>query len=178
MERKIGEIFTLPDGRRVRDVYSISAQPPVKCCSGLYNRPAKARTPEPEKTKENFMMTMSEELKSLMTLFPMSFINSRVELILVPKENIYFLLEDVKTPKDLKRKVIEWVSRPSCKGTNKKTMQACLSAMNTFLGTNFTQEEMMEIYTRCGNGCNKARTERFIDSGYDLTVLARQDAAQ
>ena len=124
------------------------------------------------------MITMSKELQKLMELFPMSFINRRMELILVPKENIYFLLDDVKTPKDLNRKVISWVSRPSCKDTSKKIQQVCLSAVNAFLGTSFTQEEMMIIYTKCGNDCNRERTERFIDSGYDLSVLTRQDAAK
>jgi phenylalanyl-tRNA synthetase beta subunit len=124
------------------------------------------------------MITMSEELKRLMSIFPESFVNRRMELILVPKENIYFLVEDVKTLKDLKRKVIEWVSRPASKDTSKKTQLMCLFAINEFLGTSFDKDEMMEIYTRCGNGCNKERTERFIDSGYNLSVLARQDAAQ
>lgn len=36
---------------------------------------------------------------------------------------------------------------------------------------NFTEDEMMEIYTYIGNACNHQRTIKFVESGYDLKVL-------
>ena len=35
----------------------------------------------------------------------------------------------------------------------------------------FTEDEMMEIYTYIGNACNHQRTIKFVESGYDLKVL-------
>lgn len=103
--------------------------------------------------------------------FPLFYINHNLEAIIHPRRNSYFRLEDVQTETDLKAKILEWLSREACKGGTKKTQAYHLDGINTFLGTTFSHEDMMEIYTYLGNRCNHAKTLLFIRSGYDLAVL-------
>ncbi|MBU8733714.1 hypothetical protein KM915_27270 [Cytobacillus oceanisediminis] len=121
---------------------------------------------------------MEKELKRLLMITnkisPKSFINQSNELIVVPKNNIYFRLEDVKTELDLKCKVIAWLSRPSCKGISNYWQKRVREIFNEFLGTNFTKDEMMEIYTYLGNDCNRTLCVKFIESDYDISLLQRK----
>lgn len=85
-----------------------------------------------------------KEVQRLMGLFEGSFINSNNELILVPKTNLYFRLDDVKTDKDLKRKVIAWCSRDACKAQycrvewrNEQYRKYVREQINKFLGVNY-----------------------------------------
>jgi hypothetical protein len=102
---------------------------------------------------------------------PNCFINSNFELIVEPKNNIYFRLEDVETELELKCKVLAWLSRPSCKGVSMYWQKRIKSIVNEFLGTDFTYEEMNEIYTYLGNDCNRNKSIKFIESNYDLSLL-------
>ncbi|MCM3294244.1 hypothetical protein M3661_29595 [Paenibacillus sp. MER 180] len=103
---------------------------------------------------------------------PKAFINSRDELIVEPKNNVYFKLTDIKTEMDLKAKVIAWLSRPSCKGVSPYFQKRIRGILNDFLGTNFSVDQMMVIYTYLGNGCNGSLCVQFIESGYDMSILA------
>lgn len=102
---------------------------------------------------------------------PKCFINNNYELIIEPKNNIYFLLEDVNTELDLKCKVLAWLSRPSCKGVSNYWQKRIRTIINEFLGTEFTKDEMEEIYTYLGNDCNRKKTIKFIESNYDLNIF-------
>lgn len=102
---------------------------------------------------------------------PKCFINQHFELIVEPKNNIYFRLEDIETELQLKCKVIAWLSRPSCKGVSEYWQKRIRAIVNEYLGTEFTFEEMQEIYTYLGNDCNRVKTIKFIESNYDLKVL-------
>jgi hypothetical protein len=102
---------------------------------------------------------------------PKSFINHNNELIVEPKNNIYFRLEDVETELELKCKVIAWLSRPSCKGVSNYWQKRIRAIVNEFLGTEFTFEEMDKIYTYLGNDCNRKKSIKFIKSDYDLNIL-------
>lgn len=121
---------------------------------------------------------MDEELKRLLDIIseisPKSFINRNNELIVVPKDNIYFRLEDINTDMDLKCKVIAWLSRPSCKGVSNYWQKRVRDIFNRFLGTNFNKDEMMEIYTYLGNDVNRTLCVRFIESNYDISLLQRK----
>lgn len=119
---------------------------------------------------------MNEELQKevfkLMKCFHKSFINSSQELILEARNNVYFRLEDVKTVLDLKCKLIAWVSRPASKDTPKLCRLKLITGFNKYLGTNFSQEEILDwIYTLLGNDCNRELCEKFVESNYDLSVL-------
>jgi hypothetical protein len=102
---------------------------------------------------------------------PSCFINSNFELIVEPKNNIYFMLKDVETELDLKRKVLSWLSRSSCKGVSEYWQKRIRAIINEYLETAFTVEDMDEIYTYLGNDCNRPKCLKFIESGYDMEVL-------
>lgn len=55
------------------------------------------------------------ELKRLIKLFPKYFVNRLNELILIPKTNLYFSLNNLGTYFDLKCKIISACSRDCCK---------------------------------------------------------------
>lgn len=104
---------------------------------------------------------------------PKSFVNKSNELIIEPKHNIYFRLEDVKSKLDFKCKVLAWLSRPSIKGVSDYWQKKILQIVNELLGTDFTKDDMCEIYTSLGNDCNRKLCEAFIRSGYDLSLLKK-----
>lgn len=108
-------------------------------------------------------------------VFPKSFINHNNEIILEPRNNVYFRLEDIKTELEFKCKMFAWVSRPIAKGLNKYWFPRVLRSFNELLGTNFTKDEMYKIYDRLGNDVNRKLTVLFIESNYDLSLLERKD---
>lgn len=114
-------------------------------------------------------------LDRLTEAFPLMYVNRLNELIIHPARNTYFRLEDVNSEKDIQAKVLEWLSREACKSISATSRKYHLNGINHFLGTDFSREEMYEIYTYLGNACNHAKTLRFIESGYDLTVLAKKE---
>jgi hypothetical protein len=118
----------------------------------------------------NDMKRLIERTKKM---FPKSFINNRNELILEPKNNIYFKLEDVQSELDFKCKLIAWLSRPISKGVNKYWQRKLLKNFNAFLGTNFTNEDMRQIYGFLGNDVNRSLCVEFIESNYDLSLLKK-----
>lgn len=117
----------------------------------------------------------------LMRAFPRSFINYEGEIILHRYANEYFILRNCETELDVKCKVLEWCSRGAyktepyrSKAKNTEFHKFMLNGINTFLGTNFTEDDMEIIYTYLGNSCNHQRTIEFVNSGYDMTVLERR----
>lgn len=117
-------------------------------------------------------------IKRLITAFPGSFINDNVEFIADRRINSYFWLGDVPNETILKAKVIEYFSRPSFKGEyyrsqkkNQEIYDFHLQGLNEFLETDFTPEEIEDIYTKLGNGINRPLTLKFIESGYDMQVV-------
>ncbi|MBP1308912.1 hypothetical protein JOD82_001932 [Paenibacillus sp. 1182] len=116
---------------------------------------------------------MNRFLEIVKEVSPKSFINEKNELIIVPKNNIYFRLDDMQSDLDLKCRVIAWLSRPSCKGISPYWQKRMLAIVNTHLRTNFTKDQMSIIYTYLGNDCNRKLCINFIESGYDLSLLKR-----
>lgn len=102
---------------------------------------------------------------------PKHFINQNNELIVVPSWNIYFGLNSVKTPLDLKCKVVDWLSRPACKGVSNYWQKRVRAIFNDYLGTDFNRDEMERIYMYLGNALKPELTIKFIESGFDLEVL-------
>lgn len=102
---------------------------------------------------------------------PKCFINGSNELIVVPSWNIYFGLNNVKTSLDLKCKVVEWLSRPSCKGVSNYWQKRVRSIFNEYLGTDFNRKEMERIYAYLGNALKPRETVKFVLSEFDLDML-------
>lgn len=121
---------------------------------------------------------MQEARQALREAFPGSFINAKSEFIAEARSNQYFMLNDCEYPEDIECKVLEWLSRGACKGApfnqewrNRKFRRFMLDGINNFLDTNFSKEEMGEIYTYLGNASNHRKTRKFIESGFDMKVL-------
>ena len=123
-------------------------------------------------------MVDSSVTKKLASAFPKSFINSALEFIAHEEANEWFRLEDCDNEFDVKCKVLEWLSRGAYKTCpfnsnikNKKFHNFMLNGINDFLGTDFTESNIEEIYTYLGNRCNHEKTVRFIESNYDMSIL-------
>lgn len=108
---------------------------------------------------------MIEDVFELLSYFPDAFINKEKELILIPKINLFFQLNDVQNRRDLIYKLLAWCSHDF--SNSKKT----LKQLNKFLKTNFEAHEMEYIYKKIGNGANKDWAYKFIDSDFDMEVL-------
>lgn len=113
----------------------------------------------------------------LMRCFPGSFINHNMEFVAHLEANQFFRLDDCASEFDIKCKVLEWFSRGAYKTApfgerkNKRLHEFMLRGINDYLGTDFTEDDMENIYTRLGNRCNHELTVRFIESGYDMRLL-------
>ena len=121
---------------------------------------------------------LMNELKELLGLFPRSYINANMEVILIPKTNTYFNLEGVESRRDIIAKLLMWCSRTIVKGQPFKSekrnylfKEIIKEDLNYYLGTLFSDEDMALIYQRLGNGINPELTYRFIDSGFDMEEL-------
>lgn len=117
-------------------------------------------------------------LKELLGLFPRSFINANLEVVLISKMNTYFSLEGVQSRRDIIAKLLMWCSRPIVKGQpfiienrNNAFRELIKRALKHYLGTLLSDEDMALIYQKLGNGINPELTYRFIDSGFDMGVL-------
>lgn len=113
--------------------------------------------------------------------FPGGFLNGQGEFIAHKKANEYFKLVDCETEFDVKCKVLEWLSRPAYKSTpfhraldNTALHIFMLNGINNFLGTSFSVEDMEKIYTYIGGRVNHQKTIRFVESGYDISVLKEE----
>lgn len=121
------------------------------------------------------MIFENESIRNRFTAaFPKFFINHNLEAIVHPRRNTYFLLTDVNTETDLIAKILEWLSREAAKSVTKESQKYHLTGINAFLGTDFSRDDMMQIYTYLGNRCNHSLTLRFIESGYNLSVLTEE----
>ncbi len=116
----------------------------------------------------------------LLRAFPKSVINHYLQFVADcdPRVDSCFRLENCASEEDVKAKVLEWLSRDSCKSahynTNKRNEEVHeyhRQGINAFLGTSFTPEDMAIIYQRLGNAVHRQKTLEFIRSGYDMEVL-------
>lgn len=117
----------------------------------------------------------------LMQAFPYSFINQRGEIIVHKEANEYFNISKCEDDLEIRCKVLEWLSRGAYKTSpfrrlnkNLEFNKFMLDGINSFLKVEFSTSDMVEIYTRLGNGVNRPLTIKFIESGYDMDVLKRE----
>lgn len=129
-------------------------------------------------------MVSNNVLDQLFRAFPDAIINRNLEFVADPdrRVNSYFRLGNCETEEDVKAKCLEYLSREAFKSEhfnaawrNAQVHSYHLSGINRFCGTDFTEDEMEDIYTHLGNCCNHQRTLAFIRSGYDMSVLTRKE---
>lgn len=125
-------------------------------------------------------MKMLASVRKALTILPNSFINHNNEIILIPKFNVYTLLDDVETDEDFYIKLCEWFSRSCCcsivYSQNKrlqKYYQENTEAFNFICGTDFTISQMDLIYQYLGNGINHTLAKEFVKSNFDLSVIKK-----
>ena len=123
-------------------------------------------------------MDKYEEMKKLMRCFPNSFINYQGEFIAHSFANIYFRFDVCETEEDVKFKILSWFSRAEFKSepyrTKKKNdefHEFMLKGINEYLQTEFSEEDMEDIYTYFGNECNAKQCRDFIRHGYNMYIL-------
>lgn len=123
-------------------------------------------------------MKMLESVQKALKILKGSYINHNNEIILIPKFNVYTLLDDVETDEDFKVKLVEYFSRDCCcalRYSQRKRLedywQNNTDAFNLICGTNFTVEDMYEIYTYLGNGVKHNLAQEFVKNGFDLTII-------
>ena len=118
------------------------------------------------------MITDKTILSKLELAFPKMYINSQLEVIIYPKDNIYFMIENCENEEDIKAKVLEFVSRSASKDENRYTKKYCKDGINMFLNTNFSNRDLWRIYTELGNRVNHELTLKFIRTNYDMSLLS------
>jgi len=114
---------------------------------------------------------MSDYLTRVLPFFPKAFITDYNELVLEPKNNIYFLLENVKSDLDFECKMLEWLVRPAYKGTSKYWQDYIRRGLNSYFKMNWGPDTLQEIYTYLGGGINRELCQKFITSGFNMEVI-------
>lgn len=115
---------------------------------------------------------LEEEIKRIMKIFKGSFINDHNELILIPKINLFFRLDDVLCEFDLKVKILSWATRTTVTGSKRDYWRNYTKKkINEFLGTKFDDEDFSLVYNKLGNDCDRLLCGKFIFHKYDLKIL-------
>ena len=119
----------------------------------------------------------NEMLVKVLNAFPLAIVR-RDDIIIYPKMNSCFLHNNIKSDLQFKCKILECLSRPSFKGGyykshnhNIEIYDYHLNGINKVLGTNFTREQIEEIYNPIGNGINRKLCIEFIESNYNFDLL-------
>jgi len=103
--------------------------------------------------------------------FDKSFINNNNELILEPKNNVYFRLEDVTNELEFNCKMVEWVSRHCFAGSSKYWRNKIRKMLNGYLRVSFSQDEWERIYASLGLKACRNSTIAFVQNDYDINML-------
>lgn len=121
-------------------------------------------------------------VQKAMELFKGSFVNPRNELIMIPKFNVYTLLNDVETETHFKIKLCEWFSRDCCCAMRysqqwrlENYWQENINIFNELCETQFTIKDIALIYTKLGNGINRTLCTQFVENGFDLSLLNKEE---
>jgi len=128
-------------------------------------------------------MVSNDTLFKLFHAFPDAIINRNLEFVADPHKrvNSYFRLDNCETEEDVTAKVLEYLSREAFKslhfnsaGRNTQVHEYHRKGINHFCGTSFTHDDMEDIYTYLGGGCNHKKTLAFIRSGYNMDTLSQK----
>lgn len=131
--------------------------------------------------KDNKDITFND-LNKLLNSFPGAFIGRNMELIINDKTHAYISLLNCKTVLDIKCKILEILSIEASSSLHFKTEkknneyhQKLTAYINDYLGTNFSVNEMNDIYCYLGNGINHEKTKEFILSDYNPSILINKE---
>ena len=136
MESSLGHIHTLAD---VENTIDYLAKEEPEAVAGV--------------EKFNIFDTMWS--RKIQAAFPQSFVNMQNELVFSLRTDSGFSLKDVTDETQLKAKILEWLTRTAIKAVSPKERKLHFEGINKLLGTNFTLEEMTDIYTYLGKIINR-----------------------
>lgn len=165
------------------EVSSMLKQPPGIIVSKIMAMVLQAPTIGSSEVKEDvpddrFDALAAPWARKIRAAFPAAFVNMYNELILIPKANMYIMLNQVRDERDFKAAVLEDCSRNAFKGCSRKLQDEHLDGINNLLDSKFTRDDIELIYTYLGNGIQHDLCLRFVASGYDLEVLREYDKKQ
>lgn len=165
------------------EVSSMLKQPPGIIVSKIMAMVLQAPTIGSSEVKEDvpddrFDALAAPWARKIRAAFPAAFVNMYNELILIPKANMYIMLNQVRDERDFKAAVLEDCSRNAFKGCSRKLQDEHLDGINKLLDSKFTRDDIEVIYTYLGNGIQHDLCLRFVASGYDLEVLREYDKKQ
>lgn len=155
MESSLGHIHTLAD---VENTIDYLAKEEPEAVAGV----------------EKFNIFDTPWAGKIQAAFPQSLVNMQNELIFSLRTDSGFSLKDVTDETQLKAKFLEWLTRTAIKAVSPKERKLHFEGINKLLGTNFTLEEMTDIYTYLGNGINHDLCVKFVESGYDMTMIQKE----
>ena len=115
---------------------------------------------------------MNKWLKKVLPFFPNASIYKENELIIEPKNNVYFRIDNLNDELDFECKMLEYLVRPSHKGMNKYWRPYFKRGLNSYFRMNWSDEELSKIYTKLGCGIKRELCRKFINSNFDLSLLA------
>jgi len=119
---------------------------------------------------------LRDELLQIKITFPDAFISLNCELILQPELNIYFLLDNITDIRQVRLKMLAWVTRHCFTGVSTQQRELMIRKLNDYLGTEFSEDEFERIYLafndiRNGNKKFEARHYLFAFGGYNFSYL-------
>ena len=117
------------------------------------------------------MNSENKELQKIYDAFPKAFINRHNEMIIYPRENTYFLLDNVNDKLELDCKVLEYCSRQASKGMSRASQKYHFEGIERYFERSFTKEQMEAIYTLLGNGIHRELCKRFINENFNFELL-------
>lgn len=115
-------------------------------------------------------MKAEKYLTDFLRIFDKAFINEHQELVVCPKTNLYFRIDNVNSKEDFIYKIFAWCSRDASKsepfGRNKKMNEAyratLRNGLNEFLCLEWDEGQWLDIYSDYGNGIHEEECRKFI----------------
>lgn len=112
-----------------------------------------------------------EYLHQVKPFFENAFINDNDELILEPKNNVYFMLDNLIDDFDFDCKMLEFLIRPAHKGMSRYWERYFRRGLFSYFRRTWTWQEMSHIYTKIGCRIRSKLTREFITSGFDMNLI-------
>lgn len=110
-------------------------------------------------------------LNRVLPFFPTSKIYKENEIIIEPKNNLYFRIDDIQNWMHFDCKMISWLSRSAYKGLSEYWQSYMRRGLNSYFRKPFSKKDWESIYTKFGNDCNKQMCFDFVQFGLDMYFL-------
>lgn len=120
------------------------------------------------------MNSQSKELQKVYQAFPQAFINQQNELIIHPRRNTFFRLDDVNNETELACKILEWLTHESIRSSSPASRKYHRDGIRKYFGIDFDENDLELIYRYVGNGTNRELCVKLIENDFDILVLEEE----